>query len=144
MRLWSLHPRYLDRQGLLGCWREALLAQKVLNGLTRGYTRHPQLERFRSCPDPLAAVATFLAGLADEAERRGYHFDGSKIPPQRFSGTLQVTEGQVRLEWAHLQEKLARRDPAWLANLPNVDLPDCHPLFVVMLGEVEPWERSQR
>jgi len=36
MRLWTIHPKYLDRQGLLALWREALLAQKVLrrdNGL---------------------------------------------------------------------------------------------------------------
>ncbi len=30
MRIWSLHPKYLDRQGLLACWRETLLAQKVM------------------------------------------------------------------------------------------------------------------
>src|SRR5690606_6899395 len=42
MRLWSLHPRYLDRQGLLALWREALLARAVLRGETRGYTLHPQ------------------------------------------------------------------------------------------------------
>jgi len=47
VRIWSLHPKYLDRQGLTACWREALLAQAVLNGATRGYTRHPQLVRFR-------------------------------------------------------------------------------------------------
>ncbi|WP_113719471.1 pyrimidine dimer DNA glycosylase/endonuclease V [Arthrobacter dokdonensis] len=23
MRLWSVHPRYFDRQALLACWREA-------------------------------------------------------------------------------------------------------------------------
>ncbi|MGP9584395.1 pyrimidine dimer DNA glycosylase/endonuclease V, partial [Micrococcaceae sp. AOP34-BR2-30] len=30
MRLWSLHPEVLDRQGLIAGWREALLAQAVL------------------------------------------------------------------------------------------------------------------
>ena len=47
MRLWSVHPLHLDRQGLTACWREALLAQAVLAGRTRGYRAHPQLERFR-------------------------------------------------------------------------------------------------
>jgi len=28
MRLWSVHPRHLDRQGLTACWREALLAHR--------------------------------------------------------------------------------------------------------------------
>jgi hypothetical protein len=34
MRLWSLHPKHLDRQGLLAVWREGLLAQEVLRGET--------------------------------------------------------------------------------------------------------------
>jgi hypothetical protein len=36
MRLWTLHPKYLDARGLVALWREALLAQKVLRGATRG------------------------------------------------------------------------------------------------------------
>ncbi len=51
MRLWSLHPSHLDSRGLVALWREALLAQKVLRGLTRGYKHHPQLARFRSPKD---------------------------------------------------------------------------------------------
>jgi len=48
VRLWSVHLRYLDTVGLTACWRHVVLpAQKVLTGTTRGYTRHPQLERFR-------------------------------------------------------------------------------------------------
>ncbi|WP_338140756.1 pyrimidine dimer DNA glycosylase/endonuclease V [Candidatus Nitrotoga sp. 1052] len=27
MRLWTLHPCYLDSRGLVALWREALLAQ---------------------------------------------------------------------------------------------------------------------
>ena len=53
MRLWSLDPAHLDRQGLVACWREALLAQAVLAGRTRGYRHHPQLERFRVVPGPV-------------------------------------------------------------------------------------------
>ena len=52
MRLWTLHPRYLDARGLVALWREALLAQKVLRGKTRGYRAHPQLQRFREQADP--------------------------------------------------------------------------------------------
>ena len=36
MRLWSLHPRYLDAKGLVALWREGLLAQAVLKGQTKG------------------------------------------------------------------------------------------------------------
>ncbi|MDI6747818.1 MAG: pyrimidine dimer DNA glycosylase/endonuclease V [Rhodocyclaceae bacterium] len=41
MRLWTLHPRYLDARGLVALWREARLAQAVLGGKTRGYTHTP-------------------------------------------------------------------------------------------------------
>jgi len=112
MRLWSLHPRYLDRQGLLACWREALLAQKVLRGETRGYRYHPQLIRFRNSPDPLAAIAVYLEGLVVEADRRGYTFNRDRISPGRINGKLPVRLGQVLFEWEHLKAKLARRNPA--------------------------------
>ena len=46
MRLWSLHPKYLDIKGLVACWREGLLARKVLLDQTKGYKNHPQLIRF--------------------------------------------------------------------------------------------------
>ena len=79
MRIWSLHPRYLDRQGLTACWREGLLAQAVLAGRTRGYRQHSQLERFRAQPDPVAAVGAYLEAVAREAADRGYRFDVTRI-----------------------------------------------------------------
>ena len=79
MRIWSLHPCLLDRRALVACWRETLLAQKVLRGLTRGYTNHTQLIRFRAHPQPLEAVAAYLSGLADEADARGYSFNRALI-----------------------------------------------------------------
>ena len=142
MRLWSLHPKYLDRQGLLACWRETLLAQKVLKGETKGYLHHPQLARFRSCPDPLGAIAAYLDSLADEAERRGYVFDRSKIVATRMAGKIPVTHGQILYEWEHLKIKLARRDPLRLAQFSAIELPDTHPLFEIVNGTVEPWERT--
>jgi Pyrimidine dimer DNA glycosylase len=57
MRIWSLHPQYLDRQGLTAAWREGLLAQKVLTGTTKGYRNHPQLRRFRAAGDGRAMDA---------------------------------------------------------------------------------------
>ncbi|WP_350348153.1 pyrimidine dimer DNA glycosylase/endonuclease V [Agromyces sp. G08B096] len=151
MRIWSLHPRYLDRQGLTACWRETLLAQAVLAGTTRGYTRHPQLERFRAAPDPLAAVAAYLAGVADEADARGYRFDRSRIRPvpapaagvpTMAAPSIAVTEGQLQLEWAHLRAKLARRSPEVADRWRLVEVPETHPLFVPVPGPVEPWERA--
>lgn len=142
MRMWSLHPQYLDRQGLTGCWRESLLAQAVLAGRTRGYTNHSQLQRFRAHPDPLAAVGAYLLGLAAEASTRGYRFDVTRIDrPGDAVARIPVTDGQVAYEWGHLAAKLAARTPERAATQALVTTPAVHPLFVVVPGPLEPWER---
>src|SRR5687767_5963836 len=111
MRLWSLHPRYLDPQGLVALWREALLARAVLRGETRGYRHHPQLERFLSQPSPRAAISSYLHSIHSEALQRGYSFDARKVGPARTRATISVSSGQVEYEWEHLLRKLAVRNP---------------------------------
>src|SRR5690606_41710659 len=91
MRLWSVHPRYLDRQGLLALWREGLLARAVLRGKTRGYRRHPQLERFRAHASPRRAISAYLAAVHAEAAMRGYAFDRSKIGAVGTAGSMAGT-----------------------------------------------------
>lgn len=141
MRIWSLHPKYLDRQGLLACWRESLLAQKVLCEETRGYRQHPQLTRFKQSPDPLSAIATYLEGLAREADNRGYKFNRSKIRFPVKNWQLSVTKGQVLFEWEHLKIKLARRDSVRLSAYSGISVPECHPIFSLIPGDVESWEK---
>ena len=165
MRIWSLHPSLLDRRALVACWRETLLAQKVLRGLTRGYTNHPQLIRFRAHPQPLEAVAAYLSGLADEADARGYSFnraligvgednagkngaDKVKNPYASVAG-IPVPLGQLEYELAFLQHKVAGRDPEWERQLnerlaARSELAACaHPLFEVVPGAIEPWEKTK-
>jgi Pyrimidine dimer DNA glycosylase len=142
MRLWSLHPRYLDARGLVAAWREALLAQAVLRGETRGYARHPQLDRFRAQRDPAAAIAGYLAHLCAEASRRGYHFDTSRIGTRRQRAPIPVTRGQLGHEWRHLRAKLAVRNRAWLATIRDTRRPRPHPCFRTVAGDVEAWERT--
>lgn len=139
MRIWSLHPSLLDRRALVACWRETLLAQKVLRGLTRGYTSHPQLIRFRAHPQPLEAVAAYLSRLADEADARGYSFNRALIGageddagensagkngtgkncadktgnPYASVARIPVPLGQLEYELAFLRHKAAGRDPEW-------------------------------
>jgi hypothetical protein len=138
VRLWSLHPQYLDPAGLVAAWREALLAQAVLRGLTRGYTQHPQLTRFRAQPNAQLAIANYLSGLAEEADRRGYSFDRGKIAASGTCANITVTKGQLTFEWKHLCAKLRERSPG---SLQKIRAPLPHPLFVVIDGPVEPWER---
>ena len=141
MRIWSLHPEHLDRAGLVAGWREALLAQAVLSGRTRGYRHHPQLLRFSENDAPLNAIGTYLHGLHHEATKRGYRFDRSKIlvaTPSLVS--LSVTLGQLDYEWGHLGAKLAKRSPddakRWRRSNPTP-----HPLFCPIPGDIESWER---
>jgi hypothetical protein len=147
VRLWSLHPQYLDRQALVACWREALLAQAVLAGRTKGYRNHPQLRRLAAQPDPVASAATYLQGLAAEADRRGYRFDRSRItvvPAALAVPLVPVTDGQLAYEWAHLLAKVRKRNPHLLEELTRVTSPQPHPLFTVVPGGVEDWEVTSR
>lgn len=140
MRLWSLHPQHLDAKGLVALWRETLLAQKVLAGQTRGYRNHPQLDRFKCQPDPLAAIGAYLRAVQQEAARRGYCFDAGKILCAEEAGQIPVTTGQVAYELAHLKAKLKLRDPAAYERLARVTSPCAHPLFDVVEGGIEAWE----
>ena len=140
MRLWSLSPHYLDSQGLVALWREALLAQKVLAGQTRGYRHHPQLVRFRECANPSGAIATYLRGVAEEAERRGYRFNRELIARRSFRGRIAVTGGQVAYELEWLRGKLRQRDPGRFAQFQDVKIARLHPLFHRVRGPVAPWE----
>jgi hypothetical protein len=140
VRLWSLHPKYLDAKGLVALWREGLLAQKVLAGNTRGYRNHPQLERFKQCKDPLGAIAVYLSGVEREAARRGYHFDRSKIGAQGKVEKIAVTTDQLAYELAHLKAKQKIRNSAAYAKLTDVERPGAHPLFKAVSGDIEDWE----
>jgi hypothetical protein len=141
VRLWSLHPKYLDRQGLLALWREALLAQKVLQNRTRGYRHHPQLIRWKVQPDPEAAIAAYLRGIHAEAVSRGYAFDQTRIGEKKEVGQIQCTRGQIDYELGHLKAKLQRRDRQKFLDLGRLSRPQPHPLFSVVPGKLEPWEK---
>ena len=141
MRLWTLHPKYLDAKGLVALWREALLAQKVLRGATRGYKYHPQLLRFAKSRNPPTALVAYLKAVHEESAQRGYKFDTAKIGAGRFRGKLNETRGQLLYEWRHLKRKLKKRDPKRLGDLSSIKIPAAHPLFRIVPGEVREWEK---
>lgn len=144
MRLWTIHPKHLDAKGLVALWREALLAQKVLQGRTRGYRHHPQLHRFQATRNPAAALASYLAAVHEESARRGYHFDRSKIGRKKFRSKITETKRQLLYEWEHLKTKLAARDTARYQASRSVPMPEHHPLFRLVEGEVREWERRAK
>lgn len=126
----------------MALWREALLAQAVLQGKTKGYKHHPQLRRFQDSPSPRRYIAAYLKAVHAEATRRGYSFDGSKIG--RATGvrarSLKVTRGQLAYEWNHLDKKLKKRSPKWRKQLPSTRLSEPHPLFRTGRGGIADWE----
>jgi len=144
MRLWSLHPKYLDPQGLVALWREALLAKAVLLGETRGYRHHPQLARFRNHAAPVSAIAEYLAEVHREATNRSYSFDRSKLLRRRKVAAIPVATGQLEYEWNHLLSKLRIRNASVHKRLRTIDVPECHPLFRRYAGGIESWERHSR
>lgn len=146
MRLWSLHPKYLDAKGLVAAWREALLAKHVLEGKTIGYRNHPQLLRFKSSKNPLASINTFLYFLSKEALSRGYHFTESKIEQALVDTSLKinVTKGQVEYEFDFLKEKLSHRDLRKYNELQNVAHIELNGIFTQIEGGIEAFEKISR
>jgi len=144
MRLWSLHPKHLDSKGLVALWREALLAQAVLAGKTKGYQKHPQLERFKAQKKPMDAIGAYLSEIKKEAEERGYKFSGEKIvkvPKSNSKLKIPVTSGQVAYEMKHLKRKLAVRDTRKRKEISGKKT-SVHPVFRVRKGKAERWERK--
>ncbi len=125
----------------MALWREALLARHVLRGKTVGYRHHPQLERFRACSAPQAAIDVYLGGVHVESIARGYDFDRSKFRQAILPRRIAVTEGQLEYEWDWLMRKLRQRNPRLYRlhrGAPEVEL---HPLFRLRPGPVAPWEK---
>ena len=142
MRLWSLNPAYLDSKGLVALWREALLARAVLKNQTKGYRHHPQLERFQQSAKPISAINSYLRTIYAESIKRGYHFDVSKLDRKTAYSKIPVTKGQLGYELGHLKAKLKSRDFAKYKAIRSVTHPKAHPLFRVIPGNIEPWEKT--
>ena len=140
MRIWSLHPKYLDAKGIVALWRETLLAKNVLQNKTKGYKNHPQLNRFKESKYPLAAVNLYLSYVHKEAIERSYNFDRKKFRVSNKRIKLKVTTGQVEYEAKHLLKKLKIRDPKRFKELKSVKVFEPHPLFKVVPGKIEGWE----
>ena len=113
-----------------------------MEGGTKGYRNHPQLERFRAREKPVGAINRYLRLVLDEAKTRGYRFDESKIDQPGKVARIDVTRGQVAHEFKHLLSKLLTRDPERYAELKDLYEIEPHPLFHVVEGNVADWERT--
>jgi len=144
MRLWSIHPKYLDKKGLVALWREGLLAKKVLKGKTKGYKNHPQLQRFKEFKHPLLAINSYLYFVWREAKKRGYNFRKGKISSEKkFLGKIPVTKRQIDFEFSHLWKKLEKRDREKLGEIKieEKNFPQVNPVFYIIEGGAEEGEK---
>ena len=144
MRIWSLHPKYLDAKGLVALWRETLLAKHVLEGKTKGYKNHPQLDRFKNTEKPLDSVNYYLDIVYREAAERGYHFNKEKINRFFEPVKIKVTKGQIKYETQHLLRKLETRDKNKFKELSGIKRFQTHPLFDTVEGDIEAWEMANK
>jgi len=132
MRLWSLHPQCLDPKGLVAVWREGLLARRVLQGMTKGYKHHPQLQRFDQ--QTIDAYLHYIASYANQI--CGYRFDISKVTNPSV-GQIPVSDQQIKYETEHLIRKLETRNPKYIQKVSEKS----HPIFKVVKGPIEAWEK---
>lgn len=140
MRIWSLHPKYLDAKGLVAVWREALLAQHVLQEKTKGYRNHPQLTRFKQESNSIARINQYLAIVCKEAMERNYRFDKDKIDWNFKPAFMTVTTGQIQYEAKHLLQKLKIRDIEKHHKFKRLKKFEQHPMFKIIDGPIESWE----
>ena len=141
MRIWSIHPKYLDTKGLVALWRETLLAKNVLEEKTKGYKNHPQLIRFKKSDNPIQFINQYLEAVYQESQVRGYHFNKDKFNVDHDMLTLSVTRGQIEYEVQHLLNKLKTRDINRYHKLLSEPAIVTHPLFKIIEGEISKWEK---
>ncbi|MFW9792778.1 MAG: pyrimidine dimer DNA glycosylase/endonuclease V [Candidatus Thorarchaeota archaeon] len=131
MRLWSIHPKYLDTKGLVALWRESLLAQKVLQGKTKGYRYHPQLDRFKKTENPVASIGKYLFHVYQESKERGYNFQFSKINLIEDVPRIMISSNLLMWEFQHLLSKLKSRDLDRYNQYLTIEDIEPHPLFEI-------------
>ncbi|MEM2082172.1 MAG: hypothetical protein QXK34_00330, partial [Candidatus Bathyarchaeia archaeon] len=75
-----------------------------------------------------------------------YKFNPYKIEPIKLTERMTVTRGQLGFELSHLLKKLEKRDKKKFKELKNLTICDIepNPIFKVINGGVEAWERSRK
>ena len=149
MRIWSIHPMYLDSKRLTAQWREALLCRAVLEGNTKGYKKHPQFLRVKNFHQPHYFINMFLYEIWNESKNRGYSFDKDKLMSDLslkygcLLDLMEVTEGQLEYEFKHLQNKLGEFNSKYIENnqMINEDGILPNPCFMSIQGDIMDFEK---
>ena len=142
MRLWSLHPRYLDPKGLVALWREALARPGRAPGAIPGdIATIPSCSDSARSPLRVAASPSTFGPCTRNRSSEATASTGARLCTGGTVARVDVTRGQLDFEWRHLLAKLEKRNPPVLEALQNTGDPAPHPLFRVVPGAIEEWER---
>lgn len=141
MRLWSIHPKYLDVKGLSGLWREALLAKKILQKKTTAYKNHPQMRRFHALKNPVPAINAYLLNIYRESCERGYCFNKRKLGRAFRKEKIPVKKGQIIYEFKILKKRLKIRAKDKYREIKKVKRIEPNPIFRIIKGKKESWEK---
>lgn len=160
MRVWSIHPAYLDTKGLVASWKEGIQGLNALrnprkpNGKWAMFAHHPQLIRFKRFENPELCLSEYLHFIADEADRRNYNFNRNLILPRLDENPYQIwiTCGQLIYEWDFLSHKVTCRTGFWEYGKPTINGKSTvetiaswscvvHPMVVLIPGDIECWEK---
>ncbi len=131
MRVWIIHPKYLDCKGLVALWRETLLARKVLKGKTKGWRNHPQLNKFKTHKNPVVAINTYLLYVWKESEKRCYKFNKRKIEKSFTKKKIKIPKKEVISDFEDLKNKLKKRDTKRYREIVKVKKIEVNPIFII-------------
>lgn len=138
MRIWSIHPKYLDTKRLTAQWREALLCKNVIEGKTKGYVNHPQFIRIKNHNKPIEFINAYLLTIWEEANKRLFKYDKSKIDMDKailFKNKMEVSDKQLEYEYYHMMLKSGKIEHILINEIES------NPLFNIIEGDIMIYER---
>ncbi|OQB09054.1 MAG: hypothetical protein BWY21_00959 [Parcubacteria group bacterium ADurb.Bin216] len=152
MRLWSIHPVYLDDIGLSRCYYEGIGGLKTMLGMQR----HPQLNRFKQSKDPVNNLKYYLIHVYTESvfrEKDYKHFelledlclksykpDYIPVSNKQLEFEIRWLVGKMSTERCYNSHQKIER---LMYDYQNKNISSLtHHLFNVVDGEIEDWERS--
>jgi len=130
VRLWTIHPRYLDDEALREAWRDGLNLRRALKIGSKAAEPCPDAAPWiAESRQPVRALDLYLHAIHGEARRRGRSFDASKLGPVDTKTKIPIPSSWVSADWRDLRAIVAKRSPGFFPRIESVQRPHCHPAF---------------
>lgn len=156
MRLWTIHPKYLDGKRLTSQWKEGIQMMHIWKEIGEnpepakrlGYVSHPQVRRLSNLLVADSGLISLLlhqhlTAVHEESVQRSYSFNKKLIddlaPDCKNAPKVYVTMGQVAYEFA----LMATKNNEWSQKVAIDPYMLCNPIFQVVSGSIESWEKTK-